>query len=413
MSSIVVKISNIGKAYRDYGSEWKRVLSWFGIKSKTIKETWTLHNIDFNLFSGQAIGIVGQNGAGKSTLLKIITGTLKQSTGTFNVYGRIAAILELGMGFHPDLTGRENAYHASGLMGFSKDEVDAVIEHIEDFSEIGDYFDKPVRMYSSGMQVRVAFAVATAYRPEILIVDEALSVGDTYFQHKSFERIREFQKHGTTLLLVSHDRNAIQAICDRVILLDQGQLIKDGEPEAVMDFYNAFIAEKEKQTISQEKLSDGKIKTISGTGEAKVQTISLYNHQGDEVEVVGVNEPLTLKIYIKVYDSIPALVLGYAIKDRLGQVVFGSNTCHMQQTIQNPIKGEEYCFSIKFDAKLGVGSYSIATALTSDETHLSANYEWRDLALIFSVINKDKNYFIGSTWLEHTISINKTKDSDA
>lgn len=413
MSSIVVKISNIGKAYRDYGSEWKRVLSWFGIKSKTIKETWTLHNIDFNLFSGQAIGIVGQNGAGKSTLLKIITGTLKQSTGTFNVYGRIAAILELGMGFHPDLTGRENAYHASGLMGFSKDEVDAVIEHIEDFSEIGDYFDKPVRMYSSGMQVRVAFAVATAYRPEILIVDEALSVGDTYFQHKSFERIREFQKHGTTLLLVSHDRNAIQAICDRVILLDQGQLIKDGEPEAVMDFYNAFIAEKEKQTISQEKLSDGKIKTISGTGEVKVQTISLYNLQEDEVEVVGVNEPLTLKIYIKVYDSIPALVLGYAIKDRLGQVVFGSNTCHMQQTIQNPIKGEEYCFSIKFDAKLGVGSYSIATALTSDETHLSANYEWRDLALIFSVINKDKNYFIGSTWLEHTISINKTKDSDA
>ena len=317
------------------------------------------------------------------------------------------------MGFHPDLTGRENAYHSAGLMGFTKEQIDAVIDHIEAFAEIGDYFDQPVRLYSSGMQVRVAFAVATAYRPEILIVDEALSVGDTYFQHKSFERIREFQKHGTTLLLVSHDRNAVQAICDRVILLDQGKLIQDGAPEAVMDFYNAFIAEKENKTIDQKKLENGKIKTTSGTGEAKVQMLAMYDANENSVELIGVNDTITLKIYVKIFESIPSLVLGYAIKDRLGQVVFGSNTWHSEQVIENAKKGEEYCFIWKFKAQLGVGSYSIATALASDESHLSANYEWKDLALLFTVINKNETYFIGHTWLDHTIIIKKIKDSDA
>ncbi len=226
--STVLNVDNISKSFLDYSSEWKRIFSWFGFNFIVKEEHTILKNINFSIASGEAIGIVGQNGAGKSTLLKIITKTLKPTKGTITVVGRVSAILELGMGFYPDLTGRENVYHSAGLMGFTKEEIDRVIKEIEEFVEIGEYFDQPVRTYSTGMQMRVAFGVATAYRPEILIVDEALSVGDAYFQHKSFDRIRKFQEEGTTLIVVSHDRNAIQSICNRAILLEQGGIIKDG-----------------------------------------------------------------------------------------------------------------------------------------------------------------------------------------
>ncbi|OYZ65011.1 MAG: sugar ABC transporter ATP-binding protein, partial [Sulfuricurvum sp. 24-42-5] len=235
MSLPVLEINNIGKAYRSYSSNFMRFASWFGLKTKSVQETWTLKHINFKLMSGEAVGIIGQNGAGKSTLLKIITGTLKPSTGDIVVRGKIAAILELGMGFHPDLTGRQNTYHAAGLMGYTHEQIDGVIDDIEVFAEIGEYFEQPVRVYSSGMQVRVAFAVATAFRPEVLIIDEALSVGDAYFQHKSFERIKQFRETGTSLLFVSHDKAAILALCDRAILLEKGQVFKDDEPEVVTD----------------------------------------------------------------------------------------------------------------------------------------------------------------------------------
>lgn len=405
MSSSVLSVSNISKSYRNYGSEWKRVLSWFGLKSKTIQENWTLQNIDFTMQAGEAVGIIGQNGAGKSTLLKVITGTLKPSTGTVKVHGRIAAILELGMGFHPDLTGRQNAYHAAGLMGFTKEQIDVVIDHIEAFAEIGHYFDQPVRLYSSGMQVRVAFAVATAYRPEILIVDEALSVGDTYFQHKSFDRIRHFQEHGSSLLLVSHDSNAIQSICNRAILLHEGSILQDGQPESVFDFYNALIAQKENTHVKQIDLENGKKQTISGTAQAGIQTISLQNILGDEVKTIGVGDTVILKVKVGVFSDLPSLVLGYSIKDRLGQVLYGTNTWHTDQIIYHPKKGQEYLFSIMFDANFGVGSYSVQLALVDQDTHLTQNYEWRDFALIFDVLNIDKQFFIGSHWSQPSIKV--------
>ena len=231
MNKPLLEAKNIGKSYKSYSSELWRILSWFGIKHKAADETWTLQNINFSIAKGEAVGIIGQNGAGKSTLLKIITGTLKPSTGSVHVRGKIAAILELGMGFQPDLTGRQNAYHSAGLMGYSYEQVHSVIDEIEMFAEIGEYFDQPVRLYSSGMQVRVAFAVATAFRPEILIIDEALSVGDAYFQHKSFAKIKEYREAGTSLLFVSHDKGSILALCDRAILLEKGRVIKYGEPE--------------------------------------------------------------------------------------------------------------------------------------------------------------------------------------
>ena len=403
----LLNVSNLGKAFRTYRSEWQRFASWFDISVKPSAENWVLRHVNFEISTGEAIGIIGQNGAGKSTLLKLVTGTLQSTEGHVQINGRIAAILELGMGFNPELTGRQNAYHGMGLMGFSAAQIHQAMPEVEAFAEIGEYFDEPVRTYSSGMQMRVAFSVATAYRPEILIVDEALSVGDAYFQHKSFNRIREFQDQGTTLLIVSHDRSAIQSLCDRAILLEAGKVVKDGNPEAVFDFYNALIAEKENSTVTVKKLSDGRSQTSSGTGEARVEEITLYNSKGEPADCIGVGEQVELRIRVKIFRSIDTLVLGYGIKDRLGQVMYGTNTWHTKQIIHNPQAGSEYMFVVAFAANLGVGSYSVQTALVDRDTHFTANYEWRDLALVFNVINIDKSLFAGCLWNEPVISISE------
>lgn len=403
----VLSVQQVGKAFRAYRSEWHRFARWFGLPVKPAEEVWVLRHISFDIRPGDAIGIIGQNGAGKSTLLKIITGTLQPTEGRIQVNGRIAAILELGMGFNPELTGRQNVRHAAGLMGFSREQIEVAMPQIEAFAEIGDYFDEPMRIYSSGMQMRVAFAVATAWRPEILIVDEALSVGDVYFQHKSFDRIRAFREQGTTLLIVSHDRSAIQSLCDRAILLEHGHVIKDGDPEEVFDFYNALIAEKENSTVEVKKLDNGKAQTTSGTGEARVEEIALYNSKGEVAEYVGVGEPVELRVKVKVHQPVETLVLGYSIKDRLGQVMYGTNTWHTNQVIHNPQPGDEYLFVIAFPANFGVGSYSVQTALVDRDTHLTANYEWRDMALLFNVINIDKTQFVGCMWNEPKITFEK------
>lgn len=398
--------NNLGKAYRVYASEFQRIGRWFGLPTKPSEEHWVLKHISFSINPGEAIGIVGQNGAGKSTLLKMITGTLQPTEGSVQVNGRIAAILELGMGFTPDLTGRQNVFHAAGLMGFSAEKISEVIDDIEAFAEIGEYFDEPVRTYSSGMQMRVAFAVATAIRPEILIVDEALSVGDSYFQHKSFDRIREFQQQGTTLLIVSHDRGAIQALCNRAILLEKGTVIKDGKPEEVMDFYNALIAEKENATVQVRELQDGSIQTRSGSGEASIESVTLHNAAGDPIEYISVGENVSLRISTKINSAIPELVVGYLIKDRLGQQVFGTNTHHLGCKTVGLEAGQVLNYSFNFAANLGVGSYSVAVALHTADSHLSRNYEWVDLTLVFNVVNISQSEFVGLAWIPPTVECN-------
>ena len=402
-----LRVSGLGKAYRTYRSEWRRILSWFGISSRPAAEQWVLRGVSFSVASGEAVGIVGQNGAGKSTLLKLIVGTLRPTEGEVEINGRIAAILELGMGFNPEFTGRQNAYHAAGLMGFSREAIKLAMPDIEAFAEIGEYFDQPLRTYSSGMQMRTAFAVATVFRPDILIVDEALSVGDAYFQHKSFRRIKEFQEQGTTLLIVSHDKSAVQTLCGRGILLANGRVIQDGDPEAVLDFYNALIAEKEKEKESVQVLKheSGKTQIVSGTGEARVEEIGLFNALGERVEFVNVGELTELYVNVKVYVWIPRLVLGYVIKDRFGQYVYGTNTHHTKQELEGLVPGQSIKYRIRFPMNLGPGSYSISTALVSTDTHLVDNYEWKDLALLFSVTNLDKPTFVGNAWVPPIIEV--------
>ncbi|WP_346832798.1 ABC transporter ATP-binding protein [Pseudomonas abietaniphila] len=401
----LLAVSNLGKAYRTYSSEWKRIANWFFVPAKPHHEHWVLRHISFAIEPGEAIGIVGQNGAGKSTLLKMITGTLQPTEGSVQVNGRIAAILELGMGFNPELTGRQNVYHAAGLMGFNSDQIDAVIDDVEAFAEIGEYFDESVRTYSSGMQMRVAFSVATAFRPDILIVDEALSVGDSYFQHKSFARIKAFQEQGTTLIIVSHDRGSIQALCDRAILLDGGTVIKDGPPEEVMDFYNAIVADKENATVEVVALDSGATQTRSGSRKATIESVSLLDAAGAPVEFVGVGDEVTLCIKGKSHEALPEVVVGYLIKDRLGQSIFGTNTHHLNCKSMNLAAGQTFTYKFRFPANLGIGSYSVAVALHASETHIVENFEWVDLALVFNVVNIAEQTFVGLSWMPPTVEI--------
>ncbi|MYM37674.1 ATP-binding cassette domain-containing protein [Duganella sp. FT94W] len=400
-----IRVHQLGKAYKQYGNRWSRLAEWLLPGKPRHRLKWVLHDISFQLAPGEAVGIIGINGAGKSTLLKLITGTAQPTTGHVHISGRVAALLELGMGFHPDFTGRQNAYMAGQLLGLTVPEISALMPEIEAFADIGDYIDQPVRVYSSGMQMRLAFSVATARRPDVLIVDEALSVGDAYFQHKSFERIRRFRQDGTTLLIVSHDRAAMQSICDRAILLDGGRLAQQGTPEQVMDYYNALIAEREGSSLAQVVTEGGRVQTTSGSGEATVTAITLEDAQGVPMEVVNVGAAVRLRVKVKVHRPLARLVLGYMIKDRLGMQMFGTNTHHLELPLEGLRAGEEIDYSFHFPLNLGPGSYSVTTALTSSESHLADNYEWRDMAFLFIVMNMNRRNFVGSNWLEPEVEI--------
>ena len=404
---MILSVQNICKTYLDYESNFKRFASWFS-KNKEEKNVKTvLKDVSFDVGAGEVVGLIGQNGAGKSTLLKIISRTLKPSSGRVTSGAKISSILELGMGFHGDLTGRQNAYQSCSLMGYSKEQIDEIIAYIEDFAEIGEYFDYPVRIYSSGMQMRLAFSVVTANRPDILIIDEALSVGDVYFQHKSFDKIKEFKSLGTTLIIVSHDSGAIKSICDRVILLEKGQILKDGEPEAVLDYYNALISKKQDVQISQITLQNGKTATISGNKKACIKNVEILDATGKKIQNLEVGKKIKLKVTVQANENLPSLVLGYQIKNRFSQVVYGTNTYHLKQALKNLKKGEEYDFSFEFDANLGVGSFSVTIALHDSDNHLQNNYEWRDNAIIFNVVNFSKPDFVGLAYLEPSLEIKR------
>lgn len=402
-----ITVSQLGKAYKQYPTRWSRLREWLTPGNRKLHgQKWVLQDINFEVESGEAIGIIGINGAGKSTLLKLITGTAQATTGSVCMTGRVAALLELGMGFHPDFTGYQNVFMAGQLLGLRAEEIACLMPEIEAFAEIGDYINQPVRVYSSGMQVRLAFSVATAIRPDILIIDEALSVGDAYFQHKSIERIRGFREQGTTLLLVSHDKQAIVSMCDRAILLNAGSVAMEGAPESVMDFYNALLAERQNQNVQQVALSDGKIQTTSGTYEAVVAKIALVDQSsGAFLETVNVGQAVRLQIEVVVNEDIERLVLGYGIKDRFGQIVFGSNTHYGEQPLHNLKAGQRLLYEVDFLANLGLGSYSIQTALHDTESHLGRNFEWKDLALVFHMVNMTKQFFVGCNWLEHTVRV--------
>lgn len=411
MTETILSVAGVGKRYVTYSSNLGRFANWFGASTKPTSETWVLQDIDFALARGQSLALIGENGAGKSTLLKIITGTVRPSVGSVSLNGRVSAILELGLGFNPEFTGRNNIYQAGGLMGFSHEQLSQLMPEIEAFAELDDYFDQPLRVYSSGMQARLAFSLATAVRPDVLIVDEVLSVGDSYFQHKSFDKIRQFKEQGTAILFVSHGMSDVRALCDRVLLIEKGRVLKDGEPDVVIDYYNAMIAEKENSrlTIEQRRTEKGWSYTRSGTFEIMAETLELVDATTREpVATARVGQELIVRLVARAESDLHQLVLGFMLRDRAGQIVWGSNTWHTNQVASNMLNGETIQYELKFTCRLGPGSYSFTPALTGTDTHLVANYEWQDNALVFDVINIDQPFLTGTNALDYSFAIERT-----
>ena len=395
----VLELRKVGKAYRRYPNARTRLIEtvapWLGKRHETV---WVLRNVNLAVQRGESVGIVGHNGAGKSTLLKLITGTAKATEGSIHADGRIAAILELGMGFHPEFTGRQNAWMSGQLLGLSAKEVSDAMPAVEDFAEVGTYFDQPLRVYSSGMQVRLAFSVATAVRPDVLVVDEALSVGDAYFQHKCTARMRSFRDQGTTMLLVSHDPTAVKSLCDRAVLLDHGQLIKDDAPDRVLDYYNAIIARREVEyKIREEEASAGSRRSIrSGDGRAAIDSVDLVDAQGRSVRALRSNAPVKVCVAFDILSSLPSMTVGFVIRDRLGNDVFGTNTHHLGISEVALEAGRR--FACEFDIgrmSLGAGPYSIAIALHQADTHVASNHDWWEQALVFEVLPDDEPFRLG------------------
>lgn len=386
----LLTVNQLGKSYRVYASEFQRVGRWFGLPIKPTEEHWVMKDVSFTIQRGESIGIVGQNGAGKSTLLKMITGTLQPTEGSVQVNGRIAAILELGMGFSPELSGRQNVFHSAGLMGFSVAQITEAMNDIEAFAEVGEYFDEPVRTYSSGMQMRVAFAVSTAFRPDLLIVDEALSVGDSYFQAKCFKRIKQYREEGMTLILVSHSADDVVRHCERAILLKDGRIKLDGPSRDVTNHYLDELFGK-KKTDSQEQdvvtqvlaendftATEDVFATRGGYNPAEYR----WGHGGaaiiDYLLVVD-NERFPSHIesnshcdfYFKVrFDSdFESVVPGFLIKTLEGIFLYGTNSfvSSRGQALISVKAGDVRIFKFSLSLSLNAGDFLVSFGISSGD----------------------------------------------
>ncbi|EOG9062966.1 ABC transporter ATP-binding protein [Vibrio fluvialis] len=389
----VLTVDNLSKTYKKYNSEIKRVLSWLGFKFHCTSQYDVLKNISFSVSKGKAVGIIGKNGAGKSTLLKLITGTLSSTSGTVKVNGTVAAILELGMGFNPDLSGRENAFHSAGLMGKERKDINEHIRKIEEFAEIGEFFDQPVRTYSSGMQARLAFSVATAFRPDLLIIDEALSVGDVSFQAKCFQHMLEMKRKGTAVLLVSHDSQAIKNFCDHAVLLYDGGVLDYGEPKSVIQIYEKLMDRYiSKDSIISHEFKDPIQKRVD------LLSVELLNEEGVETNSIISGKYLTIKYVYIAFEDFSDPHYGIRITDRFGISVFETNTYCMKKKSISLEKGQKVEVYFEVRVNLVPGNYNIDTAIVNDgyngrffKEYLSMNNSVKS----FSVFENDDDIVFG------------------
>jgi lipopolysaccharide transport system ATP-binding protein len=397
-----LRVENVSKQYRIYdhpGDRLKESLTrgrW-----KRHREFWALSDISFEIEAGTTTGIIGPNGSGKSTLLQIITGTLEPTHGHVYHEGRIAALLELGAGFNPEFTGLENIYLNAALMGFSRSETEERLPEIKRFAEIGDFLGQPVKTYSSGMYIRLAFAIAVSADPEILIVDEALSVGDAVFQHRCLRRIKEMQQRGATILFVSHDPHSIRALCTRAILLNGGKMEVDGDPSDVLNRYRELIMSREAaykalippvpEADEYEELSlmDGPLAPLSytyrhGDGSAEILSVELMDAERRVVELVETGEAVMVRVRAQLNSDIDNPVCGFLIRNRHGIHVYGTNTEIQQADFGYVRSGQVIEAVFSFNCWLGAGEFSITVAVHSAG---AVSFDWVDDVVFFRVMS--------------------------
>jgi lipopolysaccharide transport system ATP-binding protein len=390
-----LRVDNVSKQYRTYARPADRLKeSLTRGRLRRHKEFWALRGISFEVERGATVGLVGPNGCGKSTLLQIIAGTLEPTHGEVLHAGRIAALLELGAGFDPEFTGVENIYMNASLLGLSRRDTDALLPQIERFAEIGAFLYQPVKTYSSGMYVRVAFAIAASVEPDILLVDEALAVGDSVFQHRCLRRIHELQERGTTVLFVSHDLAAVRALCSRAILLNQGRILADGPPPEVLNQYQKIIMEREsayeaeaesagaRTSVATEAFEPPSFTYRHGNRGAEIISAQLTDSANRTVQVIDTGTPAVMRVAIRFNADITDPVIGFLIRNRHGISAFGTNTKE-QQIEFGPVKrGDILEATFEFDCWLGIDEYSVSCAVHS---HDGEAYDWMDGVRFFRV----------------------------
>lgn len=392
MNEVAIRVDDVSKLYKLYDKPSDRLKESLGLtRKKLYKEHYALHNVSFDVKRGETVGIIGTNGSGKSTILKIITGVLNPSGGHVEIDGRISALLELGAGFNMEYTGIENIYLNGTMIGFSREEIDAKMQDILDFADIGDFVHQPVKTYSSGMFVRLAFAVAINIDPEILIVDEALSVGDVFFQAKCYKKFEDFKKMGKTILFVSHDLGSISKYCDRVVLLNRGKKLAEGTPKEMVSMYKRIMVNQDKaeeiaahqmDMSSLEEDDEKEIKEAAcegqwknhynlnpdvdeyGNGAAEIEDFAIIDENGNYTNAIVKGTRFRLKSKVKFKQDVHDPIFTYTFKNIQGVAITGTNTMYEKKDVPLAKEGETYVATFEQDMFLQGGEYLLSMSCT-------------------------------------------------
>lgn len=422
-SEICIRAQGLGKSYRIFEKPIdhlkQAILGWRHTYFRTF---WAVSDVSFEVRRGEAFGILGRNGSGKSTLLQMIAGTLKPTTGSVSVAGRVAALLELGSGFNPEFTGRENVYLNGAILGLSRSEIDAKFDRIAAFADIGAFLDQPTKTYSSGMLLRLAFAVQVQVEPDVLIVDEALAVGDALFQKRCFEKIEHLRSNGTTLLFVSHDEEAVRSLTTRAMLLDGGKVRAQGNPGEVLLEYRRRLHEEETRYFNA--LIDAQVKsqtvdatrseqpgTVSGRfdfgeGSAIVEDVEVLGGDGARKTLFYPREPVVLRMKCKALKDVRQLNIGVRIRNKEGFKIYSWGT--LNQDMRTPegdrwwdrqfAAGESFCVDFMFYCTLGVNLYEVQAYIAWEGKPRFGEQRilhWKDEAAFFQVSQDNRDYFFG------------------
>lgn len=398
-----IQVKEVTKVYKLFDSNVARMKDALSLtRKKLYKEHYALNKLSFNVRRGEAVGIIGVNGAGKSTILKIITGVLQPTSGEVVIDGRISALLELGAGFNPEYTGMRNIYLNGMMIGFTKEEIDAKLDDILKFADIGEFINQPVKSYSSGMFVRLAFAVAINIDPEILIVDEALSVGDVFFQNKCFHKFEEFRKQGKTIIFVSHDLGSIRKYCDRAVLLNHGEKVGDGAPAEVIDMYKKILvkqSEKKGNTIST--IAPAKDSWMShyainpscdeyGDKQAQIVDFAIIDKTGKYTNVLTKGDEFKIRVKIRANEDVHEPISTFTIKTLKGTDVTGTNTMFENVFLGDLKAGEEKIVTFTQNMNIQGGEYLLSISCTHyEEDELRAFHRLYDVISLTVISEKD------------------------
>lgn len=431
MSEIVISLKDVSKCYKRYARPVDRLKELILPNKDLSKEFWALQDIDLEILQGETVGIVGQNGSGKSTLLQIITGTLTPTKGQVNVHKRVSALLELGSGFNPEFTGEQNIFFNGQILGLSREEIENKYNDIVSFAEIGDFISQPVKTYSSGMVVRLAFAVIANLEPQILIVDEALAVGDAKFQSRCMKRIRQLKDQGVTILFVSHDSSSVKMLCQRAVLMDKGRILETGTPNTIINHYIALLSSserddtnleevilnKENNDVIEKSILDGKTiysvnneaplisdseKHRHGNGLAIIKDAKLIDCHNRESTKLKTGKNFNLVAYIETLTNIDDLVVGISIRNLMGVVIYGTNTFLLNSQLIAIEASSLLKVNFQIPCYFNKGVYTVTLGLHSEE---GVSYDWIDELIVFEVTNT--NQCDGILDLKSTVEIQK------